>query len=198
MRSKVKLTGCEYREHFYNWGGVDWYTLFYDPRYTIASTVWTRDGLNIIHGADSSGSGTYTDKFLYPLVLKPKMVLDGTIFGNRRYAIKIYHNSAVDPYYMRLDKIEIQLKALNYDTTERNLTDLVTVNTNWEVSDTSSTSAAFPFFMSINNEKITTNERLLLETKIYCSWVIGMNDDVYIARRTHKNTEDVMINIPLI
>lgn len=195
MRLRLALRGYSFKYTIYEWASQNWTQVFLDNRYTLQSEAQIYDSDTVVHKSPGS-SGTdelvHTDKFLYPLILKPIMVLDGTIFGNLRYLIYITTGTGSFTF----TKIEIKLKSVDSSNNETDLTDVFTINCNWAAT-TTQTTKDYPFFLSIHNKKVATNERLILETKLYATW--NLTDiGAYIDRWCDKNTDHHSIEIPIV
>ena len=170
--------------------------VLFDNRFSLQSgkTITEQE---LIHTVTSSEGSTLweTAKYIYPLITKPITVLDGTIFGQSEY--RLYNTGAGK--WLKLEKLEVMLKAIDSNANERQLIDLYTAdNINWQTAGGGDETGNVNFFMHINNQKITVNERLLLEMSVYGSGYAEGIHPSYVYRNAYANTDDQNINIPIV
>lgn len=191
----------------YTWGGHNWgkpaasgnnisYLAAMDDRISLLSDLhhYANKQQRVITGA-SGETLLWTDKYIYPLFMKPIMVLDGTIFGQLRYGLKRQSGSGT----LSLSKIEITLKKIDNNGNETNLANTHTLSSiGWETDSISAIYKSFLFFFHVENQelKMLTN-RIMFEVKPYGT-VSGGDTVAHFFRSSNINTNEQSMIIPVV
>ena len=198
MRLRKRLQGFKFGYTVYSFGGTDWTLILIDNSITLNSyTEYTYKETISSPGSGANNEAVLiTDKFLFPHIIKPVAIVDGTLFGQLKYGM--YINQCYADKNIKLTKIEVTLKKIDSDGNETDLASTHTVNANWnETECVEEHIASFLFFFHITDKKIQSDERLLLEVKPYGESVLGAGGGHY-YRYALKNSDDQSIDIPIV
>lgn len=209
MRLKLNLRGMALKYDSYTWGGIDWgepaavgnninYLTAMDDRISFLSdTHCYASRYQRQLQEPQAETVLWTDKYIYPLFLKPIMVLDGTVFGQLRYGLAIVPEGTGT---ITLTKMEITLKKIDSSGNETDLASTHTISPAWAHTTTTITYASFPFFFHVEDQKVNMQtNRLLFEVKPYGSTTLdsgGMVGNFY--RATAINTNEQSMILPVV
>lgn len=219
MRMRLKLRGIHLRDsttilgdtaidlrYIYNFADASYNMILFDTGFSLDAAYTTDEEEIFIGGNFTETSETLilTLRYIYPLILKPIAVIDGTVKGSTKIGLRMYGGD--DDGYVFLTKIIVSLLKIDQNANE---TVLGTVTQDFKpgfgawistIGTDSSTTVwhAFPFFFDVKNEKIDYNDRLILEIKPY-GITGGLTTDharFYIAAAVEADNQ--YIDVPIV
>lgn len=186
MRMRLKLRGiyiCNevnvdggqltFNRPIFTFAEADYYKILFDAGFSLDATHTTDQTENWVGGEfeEITESLITTERFIYPLVIKPIAVIDGTVKGSTKIGLKSF-GAACEAW---LTKMIVSLIKIDSDANE---TVLGTVTQDfkpgfgdWPSKIGNETVTiiwvAFPYFFDVRNKKIDYDDRLVLEIKPY-------------------------------
>lgn len=216
MRMRLKLRGIVLRDsstslgsiiiaprYIFNFANVDYYKILFDTGFSLDAAYTTDDEEIWVGGEFTAATETLitTERFIYPLILKPIAVIDGTVKGSTKIGLKKFTDT--DDGYVILSKLIVSLIKIDQDANETVLgtvTQTFFIDPVWTINTDSTTIVwhAFPYFFDVKNEKINFNDRLILEIKPY-GFTINLTEDharFYMAAAVEADNQ--YIDVPIV
>lgn len=224
MRLRLKLRGVSLynntdvggasvtdKREIFSFGGLDWHTLLFDPNFPLDETYATEQTK---HGMDDLASHSETLleglpgctwKYLYPNVIKPIMIIDGTVRGAVKFGFEILGTTG--SWEAWTTKLEIFLKEIDSDGNEiiigSTTQDYKPGFLGWVsiLGTESSVEKIFslPFFFDVNNYKLIGTSRLEYIINLYGQMTNNLLTE---WGRWHLydavNTDNTFIDIPIV
>jgi len=143
-----------------------------------------------------------TERFIYPLILKPIAVIDGTVRGSTKIGLRMTLGN--DDGSVWLTKLIVSLIKIDQNANETVLgtvtQDFKTVAAPSTIGTDSSENVwhAFPYFFDVKNEKLDYNDRLILEIKPYGLVLDLTTDNVRFYFAAEVDEDNQYVDVPIV
>lgn len=217
MRMRLKLRGIHlidtsnidvlfigtFARNIYYFADASYNTILFDTGFSLDAMHTTDDEEVWIGGNFTATSETLiaTLRYIYPLILKPIAVIDGTVKGSTKIGLRMF--TAGDDGYVWLTKLTVSLLKIDQNANETVLgtvTQDFEVVPDWYIGASGSTIVwhAFPFFFDVKNEKIDYNDRLILEIKPYGKTVDITTDHARFYVAAAVEADNQYVDVPIV
>ena len=199
MRLRLKLRGLRLLDPTYTWAGEGRTCIFVEDSITLLSSLHYRE---YIHHTSGSIPGTetliLTDEIIFPNIVKPIAIIDGTVRGQLKYKYYIDPDISTPSGKLWITKIVITLFKVDSDNNETEITSY-TVQIDVYTEATTEQELAFLYFFHVNNEKLLSTERLMMKFALYGKHTDKTNTPYghYYSMAT-INTDERSIDIPIV
>lgn len=167
------LDGLHRARTMFTFGGTNYYKILFDSGFSLDATYTTsKEKYEIVEFTETAEALITTERFIYPLIVKHELIVDGTVKGSTKIALHVFGAGDLAVW---ITKNIISLLKVDQDANE---TVLGTVTQDYTIGAAPAPSivghvtatplyTAFPFFFDVHNKKVTQNERLIFEIKPY-------------------------------